>query len=151
MCGVEWECELNGAGDEGEDILGMKCESTEQSKWEHLAVVVDSGEPENVLPAGVCNHVKLSATRRSEAGIGFRGAGGERIRNHGQRKSKAGMWREAHGRWWPRWSQQGIVSISTARIPDRRVMSFLSGKLDMCSSSISGSEKTQPAGSREFA
>ena len=40
--------------------------------------MVDSGAAENVLPAGVCNHVKLSATRRSDAGIGFRGASGEK-------------------------------------------------------------------------
>ena len=91
VCGVEWECELNGTGDEDDDILGMGCESAEQSKWERLAAVVDTGEAENVLPAGVCNHVKLSATRRSDAGIGFRGAGGERIRNHGQRKFKVRM------------------------------------------------------------
>ena len=95
VCGVEWECELNGAGDEDDDILGMGCESTEQSKWERLTGVVDSGAAENVLPAGVCNHVKLSATRRCDAGIGFRGAGGERIRNHGQRKFKVRM-RDGH-------------------------------------------------------
>ena len=47
-----------------------------------------TGEAENVLPAGVCNYVKLSATRRSDAGIGFRGAGGERIRNHGRGSSR---------------------------------------------------------------
>ena len=91
VCGVEWECELNGTGDEDDDILGMGCESAEQSKWERLAAVVDTGAAENVLPAGVCNHVKLSATRRPDAGIGFRGAGGERIRNHGQRKFKVRM------------------------------------------------------------
>ena len=90
MCGVEWECELNGTGDEDDDILGG-CESPEQSKWERLAGVVDSGAAGNVLPAGVCNHVKLSASRRSDAGIGFRGAGGERIRNHGQKKFKVCM------------------------------------------------------------
>ena len=53
MCGVEWECELNGTRDEDDDILGMGCESAEQSKWERLAAVVDSGAAENVLPAGV--------------------------------------------------------------------------------------------------
>ena len=94
---VEWECALNGASDLDDDILGMGWEPTEQSKWERLAAVVDSGAAENVLPAGVCSHVKLSATRRSEAGIGFRGAGGERIRNHGQRKFN--MRRDALGRW----------------------------------------------------
>ena len=78
MCGVEWECELNGTGDEDDDILGMGCESADQSNWERLAAVVDSGAAENVLPAGICNHVKLSATGRSDAGIGFRGAGGVR-------------------------------------------------------------------------
>ena len=35
--------------------------------------------------------MKLSATRRSEVSIGFRGASGERIRNHGQRKFKVRM------------------------------------------------------------
>ena len=35
--------------------------------------------------------MKLSTTPRSEAGMGFRGAGGERIRNHGQRKLKDRM------------------------------------------------------------
>ena len=89
VCGVEWECELNGTGEEDDDILGMGCESAEH------AAVVDSGVAENVLLAGVCNHVKLSATRRSDARIGFRGAGGERIRNHGQRKFKVRM-RDGH-------------------------------------------------------
>ena len=74
MCGVEWECELNGTGDEDDDILGMGCESAEQSKWERLAAVVDSGAAENVLPAGVCNHVKLSATRRSDASEELQGS-----------------------------------------------------------------------------
>ena len=91
MCGVEWGCELNCADDEDDDILGMGWESTEHSEWERLAAVVDSGAAENVFPAGVCSHVKLSATRKLETGIGFRGAGGKRIRNHGQRKVKVRM------------------------------------------------------------
>ena len=88
MCGVEWECELNGAGDEDDDILGMGWESTEQSKWERLAAVVDSGAGEQRLTS---SHVNLSATRRSEAGIVFRGVRGERIHNHAQRKFKVRM------------------------------------------------------------
>ena len=75
VCGVEWECGLDGAGDEDDDILGMG--------WTRAQL-------KTVLPAGFCSHVKLSATRRSE-GIGFRGAGGERIRNHGHRKFKVRM------------------------------------------------------------
>ena len=53
VCGVKWGCELNGAGDEDDDILGMRCESTKQSKWERLAAVVDSDAAANVLRAGV--------------------------------------------------------------------------------------------------
>ena len=42
-------------------------------------------------PANVCIHVKIKATPRSEARIGCRGAGGERIRNHGQKEFKVRM------------------------------------------------------------
>ena len=48
MCGVDWECGLNGAGDEDDDILGMEWESTEQCSWERLAAVVEPGAAENV-------------------------------------------------------------------------------------------------------
>ena len=89
--GIESECGLNGASDEDDDILGMGWESTEQSRRERLAAVVDSGAAENVSPADACAPVKLSATRRSEASIGFCGAGGERIRNRGQGKFKVRM------------------------------------------------------------
>ena len=66
-----------------------------------LAAVVDSGA-ENVLPPGFCSHVKLSTTRRSGAGIGFRGADRERIRNHCLRKFEVRM-RDGHvaGSTWP--------------------------------------------------
>ena len=40
MCVVDWECELDGAGDGNDDILGTGWEPTEQSKWERLAAVV---------------------------------------------------------------------------------------------------------------
>ena len=117
------KCELNGTGDEDDDILGMGCESAEQSKWERLAAVVDSGAAENVLPAGVCNHVKLSATRRSDAGIGFRGAGGERIRNHGQRKFKVRM-RDGHvagTTWQVADVKRPLMSVATMVAAGNRV------------------------------
>ena len=62
----------------------MGWESTEQSKWERLATVVNPGANRElfVLPTDACNRVKLRATRRSEAGIGFR---------DGQRKLKLRM------------------------------------------------------------
>ena len=72
------------SGDVNSMVQAMKTmtswESTEQSKWERPPAAVDSGAAEKVLLAGICSHVNLTATRRS------RGAGGERIRNHGQRK-----------------------------------------------------------------
>ena len=40
VCGFEWECELNGADDEDDDTLRMGWQSTEQSKWDCLAGVV---------------------------------------------------------------------------------------------------------------
>ena len=66
-----------------------------------------------------------------------------------------GMRRKAHGRWrawrghscqWPRWLQQGTVCISTARIrgqSDRRLMSFLGGRLETCSSSLGQERRDQ--------
>ena len=110
---------------------GMGVHRKKKSKWKCLASVVDLGAAENVLPADVCSHVKPSATRRSEAGIGFRGGGGERIRNHGQRKVKVRM-TDGHvaGSTWqvadvkrPLMSMakmvaaRNLVCISTARIP----------------------------------
>ena len=142
-------------------------ESTEQSKWVRLAAVVDSGTAGNVLPAGVCNHVKLSATRRSEAGIGFHGAGGERIRNHSQRKLKVrltdGMWREG-STWQVTDVKRPLMSVaqmvaSRASCASRQQGSqdsqtegdvTLLRKAGHCSSSISGSEKTQQAGKPGF-
>ena len=124
------------------------------------SAVVDLGAAENVLPAGVCSHVELSATRRSEAGIGFRGADGERIRNHGQRNFKDRMtdghvagstWRVANVKR-PLMSVAKMVEEGNRVHLDVRLeLSFLCGKLETCSSSISGSEKTQKAGSRVFA
>ena len=135
--------------------------STEQSKWERLAEMVDLGAAANVLPAGVCSHVKLSATRRSEAGIGFRGAGGRRIRNHFKVRMTdghvAGSTRQVADVKRPLTSVARMVAAGNRLHLDskdprivRRVKSFLCGKLETCSSSISGSEKTQPAGSRVF-
>ena len=112
--------------------------------------MVDSGAAENVLQPGDCSHVKLSATRRSETGIGFRGEGGERIRNLGQRKFNVRMEETVHvsgqdgRRREPCASrQQGSQNSQTER---RR----LCGKLETCSSLISGSGKMQPAGGQVF-
>ena len=42
----------------------MVWESKEQSKWERLAAVVESGAAENVLRADACSHVAFSNGRR---------------------------------------------------------------------------------------
>ena len=37
VCGVVWDCGLNSAGDEDDDILGMGWEPTQQIEWKPLA------------------------------------------------------------------------------------------------------------------
>ena len=49
VCGSSGQCELNGADEEDDDILGIGWGSTEQSKWERLAAVVDSGTAQQRL------------------------------------------------------------------------------------------------------
>ena len=90
VCGVEWEHTVD-SDEEDMAVMGLDQDRIGNGKWQHMAAVVDSGAAENVLPTGVCQHIKLQPTDRSRAGVGFRGAGGERIRNHGQREFKVQM------------------------------------------------------------
>ena len=62
---------------------------------------------ENVLPTNLINHVQIKATPRSEAGIGIRGAGGERIWNHGSSKSACQMVARPAATAWKR-VRQGL-------------------------------------------
>ena len=73
MCaGSSCRCEFNGVGDdEDDDILGMGWESTERSKRERLAAAVGLGRSLKRPAAGVCSHVKLSATRDLKQALGF--------------------------------------------------------------------------------
>ena len=74
VCGVEWECGLNDAGDEDDDILGMGWESTEQSNPERLAVGrLGSRQRFTGRRMQSC---ETQRNPKSEAGIGFRGADG---------------------------------------------------------------------------
>ena len=91
VCGVDWENTLSYTQDEDDAIYNIGKEAGPGGKWTHISAVVDSGAAENVLPADVCTHVQLTPTDRSKAGIGFRGAGGDRIRNHGQREFRVRM------------------------------------------------------------
>ena len=104
VCGVECECGLD-----EDDVTSWEWEgnSTEQSKWERLAAVVVSGASSRKRPTG--RRLQSCETQGNAPGLrqafGFRGAGGERIRNHGQRKFKVRM-------------PGGLVSGSTCQVPD---------------------------------
>ena len=113
-----------GADDEDDDTLGMGWESTDQSKWQRLAVVVDSGAVANVLPAGVCSHVKNSPQLaglkqawgfvepvESESGTTVRGSSGFACHT--------GMWREAHGRWAD--VKRPLMSVAEMAAPGNHV------------------------------
>ena len=66
MCGVDWECELDGAGDGDDDILGTGWELTEQSKWERQLW------PQLKTSYQQASQVKFRSTRRSEEqALGF--------------------------------------------------------------------------------
>ena len=74
----------------------------------------------------VQNKVKISATSRSEAGLGFRGGGGER-RNHCQREFKVRMsdGRTEKSTWWvpevktPHVSVAEMIAHATCVLLDR--------------------------------
>ena len=99
--------------------------------------------------------MKLSATRRSEADIGFRGAGGERIRTHDQRKFNVRM-TDGHvtrSTWQVADVKRLLMAVTKMaenrvhldskdpRIVRPRVMSFHCGMLETCSSGQSLGQK----------
>ena len=90
--GVEWECGLNGAGDEDDGILGRRWDSTAHSKWERLAAVVGLGSSRKKRFTGkrlqASGFVKLA---KSESATMVRGSS--------RFACPTGMWREAHGKW----------------------------------------------------
>ena len=88
LCGVAWECSLDNCGDDDDAVFAVTEESGPDDRWRRIAAVVDSGAAENVLPPKECPHVRLEPTQRSRAGVGFRGAGGDRSHNHGQKTFK---------------------------------------------------------------
>ena len=47
-------------------------------------VVVDSGAAENVMPRSMFPEMEIRQTERSKNGKGFKGPGGENIKNYGQ-------------------------------------------------------------------
>ena len=47
-------------------------------------MVVDSGAAENVMPRSMFPEIGIRQTERSKSGRGFKGPGGENIKNYGQ-------------------------------------------------------------------
>ena len=73
-----------------------------QWTWKKVTVVVDSGAAENVMPRSMFPEIGIRQTERSKNGKGFKGPGGENIKNHGQQVMSDWTLRDlcarAHGR-----------------------------------------------------
>ena len=86
-CGVAWADSLDNCGDEEDTVFAVSRDGSRRGeKWQRIAAVVDSGAAENVLPPDVCKHLRATPTDKSRAGIGFRGAGGDKIQNFGKKE-----------------------------------------------------------------
>ena len=55
-----------------------------QWTWKKITVVVDSGAAENVMPWSMFLEISTEETERSKNGKGFKGPGGEHIKNYVQ-------------------------------------------------------------------
>ena len=57
--------------------------------WMRFANIMDSGAAESVAPPSTCPHFPLMESPGSRAGQEYRTAGGERLKNKGQRQVQA--------------------------------------------------------------
>ena len=57
---------------------------TADDEGEQVTVVIDSGAAENVMPRSMFPEIPTEETERSKNGKGFKGPGGENIKNNGQ-------------------------------------------------------------------
>ena len=89
MCGVERELEPTVQATKTMTPREWDGGPQNKASGERFAALVDSGAADDVLQSR-----ETQRKPKSEAGIRFRGAGGERIRNLGQRKLKVRM---SHG------------------------------------------------------
>ena len=55
-----------------------------QWTWSKFTVVVDSGAAENVMLWSMFPEIPTEETERSKSGKGFKGPGGDHIKNNGQ-------------------------------------------------------------------
>ena len=56
----------------------------DQWTWKKVTVVVDLGVAEKVMPRSMFPEISTEETERSKNGKGFKGPGGEHIKNYGQ-------------------------------------------------------------------
>ena len=59
-----------------------------RGSWERVAINIDSGAVDTVMPPKVANFFPLQETEASKTGRGFRAANGTHIANHGERAIK---------------------------------------------------------------
>ena len=58
---------------------------TVQGQWERIAMKIDSGAIDTVMPPNVASHFSTTETEASRNGPGFRAANGSAIKHYGQR------------------------------------------------------------------
>ena len=67
VCGVEWECELNGAGDEHDDVLGMGIRNHGQRKFK--VRMTDGHVAGSTWQVADVKRLLMSVAKRSQPGI----------------------------------------------------------------------------------
>ena len=65
--------------------------TTVQGQWERIAVKIDSGAVDSVMPPNVASQFETVETETSRNGPGFRAANGSSIEHYGQRALKGPM------------------------------------------------------------
>ena len=55
-----------------------------QWTWKKVTIIADSGAAENVMPRSIFPEIFTEETERSKSVKGFKGPGGEHIKNYGQ-------------------------------------------------------------------
>ena len=77
-------CRRRRAGVSGAEPFGATKRSRSPGVWKTITVVVDLGAAENVMPKSMFPEISAEETERSKNGKGFKGPGGEPIKNYGQ-------------------------------------------------------------------
>ena len=101
-----WESEPE--GENAEELASLERNAGgAQWVWKKVTVVVDSGAAENVMPRSMFSWKGIRQTERSKHGKGFKGPGGENIKNYGQQVMSVK-------------TPEGFVQKSTRQVADVR-------------------------------